>query len=128
MEKQTVLIADDDLEILRILQKRLSQYYNVLEAHNGAEAYELALVHHPACIVLDVMMPELNGWEVAKALRRHEEYNDVGILMLTAIGESLNEMTSPLYGADSQLDKPFDLDDVVTKVEEIISRHEAEKY
>lgn len=108
-----VLIADDDLEILRIIRKRLSKEFNVVEAHNGAEALTLALEERPELIVLDVMMPELNGWEVAKHLRKKPEFDKVGIVMLTAIGPTLNELTSPLYGADAQLDKPFDLDELV---------------
>ena len=109
----TVLIADDDLEILRIIRKRLSKEFRVVEAHNGAEALTLALEESPDMIVLDVMMPELNGWEVAKHLRKKPEFDKIGIVMLTAIGPTLNELTSPLYGADAQLDKPFDLDELV---------------
>lgn len=116
-----VLIADDDLEILRVLRKHLSQHYRVIEAHNGEEALELAMNQLPQCVVLDVMMPEVTGWEVARTLRKHPEFNSVGILMLTAIGERANEMTSPLYGADHQLDKPFRVDEVVEAVGRIIA-------
>jgi DNA-binding response OmpR family regulator len=119
--KPTVLIADDNLEILRILRKRLSQDYEVLEAHNGAEAIRIAEDSKPACVVLDVMMPEVNGWEVARHLRRNADLDGIGILMLTAIGETLNEITSPLYGADEQLDKPFDLEEVADAVARIIA-------
>lgn len=119
-DRATVLIADDDLEILRILRKRLERDYHVLEAHNGEEALQMAMEERPHCVVLDVMMPEINGWEVARALRKHPEFDSTGILMLTAIGEGLNELTSPLYGADSQLDKPFRLEEVVERVQSII--------
>jgi DNA-binding response OmpR family regulator len=115
----TVLVADDDLEILRIIRRRLYKEYRVLEAHNGAEALTLAMEECPDAIVLDVMMPELNGWEVAKHLRKKSEFDKVGIIMLTAIGPTLNELTSPLYGADAQVDKPFDLEvlaDTIRKV------------
>ena len=109
----TVLLADDDMEILRVLTKSLEkQGYSVHQAHDGAEALESALVIQPNVIVLDVMMPELTGWEVCKNLRSRDEFEHTGIVMLTAIGESLNEMTSPLYGADAHVDKPFNFDDV----------------
>jgi DNA-binding response OmpR family regulator len=108
-----ILIADDDLEILRILRKQLTKRgYSLLEAHDGEQALETALVERPNLILLDVMMPQLNGWEVCRYLRSKEEYNDVGIVMLTAIGPKLNELTSPLYGADHYIDKPFDFADV----------------
>ena len=122
--QKTILIADDDLEILRILRRHLETDYQVLEAHNGSEALELTETHQPACVVLDVMMPERNGWEVARQLRQDRRYDGVGILMLTAIGESLNEMTSPLYGADDQVDKPFDLDTVSDRIRNIIAQRE----
>ena len=128
MAQQRVLIADDDLTILQLLRKTLSPHYELIEAHDGAEALEKALTHRPDCVVLDVMMPELNGWEVAKSIRTHEEFNSVGILMVTAIGETLNDMTSKLYGADGHVNKPFDLNEVLTKVEEIIAKHQSELY
>lgn len=125
MNRMKVLIADDDLEVLRILRKRLSQTYEVIEANNGEEALELAMNQLPAAVVLDVMMPELTGWEVAKRLRSHPEFDRVGILMLTAIGERLNELTSPLYGADDQLDKPFDLDLLEERLAKVIEQARA---
>ena len=128
MSQQTVLIADDDLTILQLLRTTLSPYYQVIEANNGAEALEKALSLKPDCVVLDVMMPELNGWEVAKTIRSHSEFDHTGILMVTAIGETLNDMTSELYGADGHVNKPFDLGEVLTKVEEIISKHQADLF
>jgi two-component system OmpR family response regulator/two-component system alkaline phosphatase synthesis response regulator PhoP len=75
-------------------------------------------------MVLDVMMPKLNGWEVCKYVRSKEAFNDVGIVMLTAIGPRLNELTSPLYGADEHLDKPFDLDELEALIEKVLlDRH-----
>ena len=118
-----VLFADDDLEIVHLLQKSLEkQGYDLYKAHNGAEALELALVEHPNVIVLDVMMPELTGWEVCKHLRQNDEFNKTGIIMLTAIGEQLNEMTAPLYGADAHVDKPFDFADVQQAIEDVLEK------
>ena len=122
----TILIADDDCDSSTAAQD-LIPHYEVLEA-NGADALELALSEKPDCVVLDVMMPELNGWEVCKTIRSHEEYNSTGILMVTAIGETLNDMTSELYGADDHVNKPFELQEVLTKVEEIISKHQADSF
>jgi DNA-binding response OmpR family regulator len=65
------------------------------------------------------MMPGMSGWEICKAVREDEQLQETGVIMLTGIGERLNEMTSPLYGADAHLDKPFELtalDDAVTRV------------
>jgi DNA-binding response OmpR family regulator len=73
----------------------------------------------PDLVVLDVMMPGMSGWEICKAIREDGDLSSIGIIMLTGIGERLNEMTSPLYGADAHLDKPFELsalDEAVTRV------------
>ena len=118
-----ILLADDDLEILRITRTRLAKRgFTIVEAHDGEEALEMALSEHPHMVILDVMMPKLNGWEVCKYLRERDAYEDIGVLMLTAIGPSLNEMTSPLYGADEHLDKPFDLGELESAVARIIAK------
>ncbi len=117
-----LLIADDDMEILRIMRKRLSKRgYQLLEASNGEEALQTALQEQPNLIVLDVMMPRLNGWEVCKYLRDRDAYSNIGIVMLTAIGPKLNELTSPLYGADEYLDKPFDLGTLEESIERVLA-------
>jgi DNA-binding response OmpR family regulator len=121
-KKQTILIADDDPEILTMLGIRLSKKgYNVLEAVDGNQTLNLAHKHHPDLVLLDVMMPGKNGWEVAKELRADDEFSNVGIVMLTAIGEKVNEMTSPLYGADAYVDKPFDFSDLEKKIKDVLS-------
>jgi DNA-binding response OmpR family regulator len=116
-----LLLADDDMEILRIMRKRFSKRgYQLIEAHNGEEALQVALAERPNLIVLDVMMPRLNGWEVCKYIRDREAYNDVGVIMLTAIGPKLNELTSPLYGADEYMDKPFVLDELEDTIKRVL--------
>ena len=109
----TVLIADDDSDIRRILSMHLEERpWRLLQARNGAEALETILVEGPDLVILDVMMPELTGWEVLKYLRSKEELRSTRVLMLTGIGATLNEATSPMFGADAYLDKPFELDDL----------------
>src|SRR6516164_4633127 len=97
-KKPTILIADDDPQILTMLGIRLAKKgYEVLEASDGLQTLKQARAHHPDLVLLDVMMPGKNGWEVAKELRGSPDLADIGIVMLTAIGEKVNEMTSPLY-------------------------------
>ena len=121
-KKPIILIADDDPEILTMLGIRLSKKgYQVLEAVDGNQTLNLAYKHHPDLVLLDVMMPGKNGWEVAKELRATAEFSNVGIVMLTAIGEKVNEMTSPLYGADAYVDKPFDFTDLEKKIKDVLS-------
>jgi DNA-binding response OmpR family regulator len=106
-----ILVADDDPELLGLLSLRLKKLgYDVIEASDGEQALKAARKDKPELIVLDVMMPVKNGWEVARELRHDEATKHIGIVVLTAIGEKMNEMTSPLYGADEYIDKPFEFD------------------
>lgn len=118
--KPTVLIADDDLEILTMVRTLLRRRdVKLIEASDGDEAMRLIRENRPELVVLDVMMPGQSGWEICKAVREDDALKSTGVIMLTGIGERLNEMTSPLYGADAYLDKPFELtalDAAVTKV------------
>jgi DNA-binding response OmpR family regulator len=119
--KTKILVADDDLEILALVARHLSALpAEVVEASDGEEALRLAQREKPDLVVLDVMMPGMSGWEVCRAIREDEALNDTGVIMLTGIGERLNEMTSPLYGADGFLDKPFELDQLSAKVREVL--------
>jgi CheY-like chemotaxis protein len=124
-KKPVILIADDDPEILTMLGIRLSKKgYQVLEAVDGAQTMNLARKHHPDLVLLDVMMPGKNGWEVARELRSDDQFSNLGIVMLTAIGEKVNEMTSPLYGADAYVDKPFDFADLETKIKDVLAERQ----
>lgn len=122
-ERPLILLADDDAEIRKILRAHFeSMDCDLLEATDGAEALESIIVHRPNLVILDVMMPELNGWEVAKYVRQRDDaFEDVGIIMLTAIGPTNNELTSPLFGADDYIDKPFDFDELEFKVRKVLS-------
>lgn len=120
-KKPTILVADDDPQILTMLGIRLSKRgYQVLEAADGLQTLQKARQHRPDLVLLDVMMPGKNGWEVAKELRSDDELRNVGIVMLTAIGERVNEMTSPLYGADAFVDKPFDFAELEEKIKKVL--------
>jgi DNA-binding response OmpR family regulator len=120
-EKRKILIADDDLEILALVKRHLAKLdVDVVEATDGEEALTQAKAEKPDLVILDVMMPGMSGWEVCRAIREDETLSKTTVLMLTGIGERLNEMTSPLYGADAYLDKPFDFGDLDDKIKEIM--------
>jgi two-component system alkaline phosphatase synthesis response regulator PhoP len=112
-----ILVVDDDPEIVSMLSTRLSKRgYSVITAADGHRAIELAKREHPDVVLLDVMMPGKSGWEVARALKQDPATQGIKIVMVTAIGESVNALTSPLY-ADAHLDKPFEFE----KLEKIIA-------
>jgi DNA-binding response OmpR family regulator len=101
--------------------------YEVIEAVDGEQTLEKIRDHFPDLVVLDVMMPGKNGWEVAKEMRHDVRYKNIGIIMLTAIGEKINEMTSPLYGADAFIDKPFEFADLEAKINVVLEKYKGKK-
>lgn len=115
-----VLIVDDDLEILNLTRSLLRRRgFDVIEASDGDEAMRQLLENRPDLVILDVMMPGQSGWEVCRSIRETDSLKNTGVIMLTGVGSRMNEMTSPLYGADAYLDKPFEfeaLDELVTQV------------
>ncbi len=121
---KTVLVADDDVEILGLVTRHLRTYDDVriLEASDGEEALKIARREKPHLVVLDVMMPGMTGWEVCRAIREDESLASTKVIMLTGIGERLNEMTSPLYGADEYLDKPFEFGDLDDRIQSALSK------
>jgi len=120
-EKPTILVADDDVEVLSLVTRHLRQQeIRLVEASDGEEALRAARREKPDLVILDVMMPGMSGWEVCRAIREDDSLGHTGVIMLTGIGERLNEMTSPLYGADAFLDKPFDFTDLDGKVQDVL--------
>src|SRR6476620_6334425 len=125
-ESVVVLVADDEPSTLALVASHLrSKGFSVLEASDGDQAWQLAHEHLPDLVILDVMMPGMSGWEVCRKIREAVSLAHTGVIMLTGIGENLNEMTSPLYGADAYLDKPFEFPDLDAKVTATLDRRSA---
>ena len=122
-KKPVILIADDDPEILTMLGIRLSKKgYEVLEAVDGepdAQPGAQAPSRSGAARRHDAGQERLGSRQ--GAAQPTNEFSNVGIVMLTAIGEKVNEMTSPLYGADAYVDKPFDFSDLEKKIKDVLS-------
>ena len=100
--------------------------FSVIEAGEGDVAWELAQQHRPDLVLLDVMMPGMSGWEVCKRLKgpaSEGRFASTGVIMLTGIGENLNDMTSPLFAADAWLNKPFEFTDLDAKIAESLARY-----
>ncbi len=121
-----LLVVDDEPEVLNLLVPFLRKKgYTVSEAEDGDQALEKILTDRPNVVLLDVMMPGLNGWEISQYVRDRPELDPVRIIMATGIGEEMNAATAPLYGADAYIDKPFRLEDVEKIVKDIVHRIES---
>ena len=121
-KRPLVLIADDDQDLSNLIVERLKEGpWDLMTAADGEEALLKALEHLPDLVILDVMMPRRSGWEVCREIRRRKELEGIGVIILTAIGETLNELTSPLYGADAHIDKPFDFIDLEQSIRDVLA-------
>ena len=126
-----VLVADDEPSMLELVARHLKTMEDpkleVIEASDGEQAWRLAREHLPDLVVLDVMMPGMSGWEVCRKIREDVALAHTGVVMLTGIGENLNQMTSPLYGADAYIDKPFEFDELDEKVKGALERRASQR-
>jgi two-component system response regulator RegX3 len=114
MPQETILLADDDEMIVDVLRYRLeTEGYTVIVARDGEEALLLALKANPDLVLLDVMMPRLQGWEVCRELRRSSA---VPILMLTARGEEMDRVLGLELGADDYVVKPFSFRELLARI------------
>jgi DNA-binding response OmpR family regulator len=126
-----VLVADDEPTMLELVARHLKTMkdpkLDVIEASDGEQAWRLAREHLPDLVVLDVMMPGMSGWEVCRKIREDIALAHTGVVMLTGIGENLNQITSPLYGADAYIDKPFEFGELDQKVKDALAARASQR-
>jgi DNA-binding response OmpR family regulator len=118
-----ILIADDEPNIVISLEFLLKREgYEVIVAHDGAQALELIRSERPDMAILDVMMPRRNGFEVCQDLRQDPEFKDLRIMMLTAKGRDTEVSKGLALGADVYMTKPFATRELIAKVKALIER------
>lgn len=121
--KRMILIADDEQDIIEIISYNLqSEGYNIIAAHNGNEAMQLAKIHNPDLIILDMMMPGKTGIEVCKLLRGKDEFRQTLIIFLTAINDENTEIKGLESGADDYITKPISPKVLVSRVNALFRR------
>lgn len=118
-----VLVVDDEKKIVDILKAYLERDgYRVIAAYDGHSALELARRDAPDLIILDLMLPEVSGWDVCRELRRK---SDVPIIMLTARDDTSDKIIGLELGADDYVTKPFDPKEIISRVRAVLRRGEA---
>ncbi|MBC5625697.1 response regulator transcription factor [Clostridium sp. NSJ-49] len=119
MEK--ILLIEDEASIRGFLKINLKRNnFDVLECDNGEEGIQIALLERPKIVILDVMLPGIDGFEVCKILR--EKISDIGIIMLTAKGQDMDKIIGLEYGADDYIVKPFNPMEVILRIKAILRR------
>ena len=124
----TILLVDDELDILEIIGYNLTaQGYTVVTAQNGVEAIKKAKKHNPKLIILDVMMPEMDGIEACEKLRLIPELSETVITFLTARGEDYSQVAGFEAGADDYITKPIKPKVLTSKVKSLLRRFKSQE-
>ena len=118
-----ILVIDDDTSINELIKINLELHgYEVVQAFNGTEGFAKAKQEEPALIVLDVMMPEVDGYTVAQRIRQCDEIADTPIIMLTALSELNDKVSGFNIGVDDYLTKPFEIDELIVRIRALLKR------
>ncbi len=120
---QRILVVDDDKSIVKVVAGYLQQAgYGVLSAHDGETALHVLRRERPELVILDLMMPKRDGWEVTRIIRADKDLAATLIIMLTARAEDTDKIVGLELGADDYVTKPFNAREVVTRVKALLRR------
>ena len=122
MRGEKILIADDEPEIRLMVNRMLGKEYLILEAANGREAASVARLQRPNLILMDIMMPDVDGYSSCSAIKSDPKTKDIPVVMLTGIEHELNVKLSLEMGADGYITKPFSLEQLLETVHKFINK------
>ena len=126
---ETILAVDDDIDILELVQMSLTaEGFDVITANDGMSALEKAKAYSPDLILLDLMMPVMDGFEVIGKLRAEPQTRTIPVIMLTARAQTHERVQGLNAGADDYVTKPFDLDELTARIEAVLGRTRPTKY
>ena len=125
MANNKVLIVDDDEHIVELIKLYMDKEgFDTVTANNGKKAVELFKSEAPAIVILDVMMPEMDGWQVCREIRR---VSNIPIIMLTAKGETFDKVLGLELGADDYMVKPFEPKELLARVKAVLRRSDTKE-
>ena len=121
--QEKILVVDDEDHIVELISYNLiNSGYTVLTANNGLDAVSIIKNERPNLVLLDLMLPGLDGFDVCKAIRSEAETKDISIIMLTAKGEELDKILGLELGADDYITKPFSIRELLARIKAILRR------
>jgi two-component system alkaline phosphatase synthesis response regulator PhoP len=117
MSQKKILVVDDEVDLVETIRFPLeAEGFNVLVAYNGEDALNMARTENPDLILLDIMLPKLDGYKVCRLLKFDERYKNIPIIMLTARAQEKDRIIGMETGADEYITKPFDMDKLLERV------------
>jgi len=115
-DKKKILIVDDEPNVRRLVRTMLKKKFTVLEAEDGGQAIDMACIEKPDLILMDIMMPKMDGYTSCYAIKNEPTTKSIPILMLSAIDLKLNLKLSQEIGADGYITKPFTSRDLLNNI------------
>jgi DNA-binding response OmpR family regulator len=123
MEQKKILVVDDEVDLVRTIQFSLElEGYKVLASYNGEDALAQARKENPDLILLDIMLPKLDGYKVCRLLKFDEQYKHIPILMMTAKTQEKDKLMGKETGANEYITKPFDMEVLMEKVKAYLNK------
>src|SRR6266404_1394998 len=123
----TLLVADDEPDMLRFLKSQLSSHYRVLEAVDGQQAVEKASQFLPDMILLDMMMPEKDGLQACREIREHTPTHSIPVVLLTARADDETKRAALSAGANDFLTKPFSTTELHVRIKNLVESHQYQR-
>jgi CheY-like chemotaxis protein len=120
-DKRRILIVDDEPNVRKLLRTVLNKKFTVLEAEDGSQALNVASTEKPDLILMDIMMPKMDGYTSCYALKSEPATRSIPIIMLTAIDLRLNLLLSKEMGADGYITKPFNSKDLLDNIAQFLA-------
>ena len=123
MNPKKILVVDDEVDLVKTVQFSLElEGYKVLVSYNGEDALNQARKENPDLILLDIMLPKLDGYKVCRLLKFDEKYKHIPILMLTAKTQEKDKVLGMETGAVEYITKPFDMDELMEKIKAYLNK------
>ena len=119
--RKKVLIVDDEPNVRRLSHTILAKTFDVIEAEDGRQAIDMAIAQKPDVILMDIMMPKMDGLTACHVIKKDPATNAIPVVMVTAIGFELNIKLSQQMGATGYVTKPFSPQDLVGKITEVLA-------
>ena len=120
MDKKKILIADDELNIRSLISRMLGKDYIVIEATNGEEAIDIAKRQEPDLILMDLIMPQMDGYTACSSIKTDQATKGIPVVMLTGVGHEFNKKFAREMGADAYITKPFSADELLRQVKQVL--------
>ena len=121
--KEKILIVEDEKDIIKMLEYNLKKEgFKVIDARDGEDALDLALREHPNLVLLDLMLPGMDGFEVCKALKKETKTASIPVIMLTAKSHESDKVVGLELGADDYVSKPFSVRELIARMKAVLRR------